>query len=116
MTYSATPQQRDQMLDDARRLLDWLVAHPDLPINATGIKVTISVSEESDDAELAVLRDIAASAGVPITDVSGKEPSEDETHLYAKYAVGKVCYEATAIKQVAMDAHHAHADCEWVAS
>lgn len=105
MTYAATPQQRDQIIDDARRLLDWLEAHPDLPINPPGIEVSVSIDEDSDEADQAMLRKIAASIGANITNVRGNAVTDEDAHRYVKHQVGTATYEAVAITQAAMDAH-----------
>lgn len=114
MTYAADPQQRDQILDDARKLLDWLEAHPDLPITATGIEVSLSISEDTDDAETEELQRIAAAAGVDITNVRGKTAGPDDTHRYAVYQIGKVRYRAAAVAAATMAAHDEHvANCRY---
>lgn len=83
--------RRAAALDGLRALLDFLDAHPDVPVQALGCRVTYCVPGHNDEVGLAELQRIAAVLG-------GDLRHRDEHHT-ALRSFGAVSYEATYIER-----------------
>lgn len=90
---------RAQVLADARALLDWLEAHPDVPV--PGFEWRRPVLGETDGEKLAELERIATAAGAPIVDAGSG-------HRNVTHRIGSATYQATAIECTHMDAYERH--------
>jgi hypothetical protein len=98
------------MIADARALLDWLDAHPDIPMPTHGMKIHHAVTEADDATELAEVTRIAEAAGVAVTDTDGSPATDKTTHHHAVYSIGTCKYQAVAVTAAVMDAWNRHMD------
>lgn len=113
MNERMTAEERTELLAQARDLIAWLEAHPEVPV--AKIEARYSVRGESDEAELAELAQISAAAGLPITGMHGEDPSEGD-HQYVRHGgwFDFASYQATAIPSANMARHEAlysYSDC-----
>lgn len=88
MTSIAGPEQRAAIIQGYRDLLDFLEAHPELPINELCNEVSVSIRGGDDAAERAEVDRIAA-----VLDVT----ASGDSHYQARRSFGPVGYRATAI-------------------
>jgi hypothetical protein len=96
---SDTPdQRRTDIIQGYRRLLDWLEAHAEVPLNEVCNEISYSVLGDDDQSERAEVDRIAAALGV--------EPS-GTVHYEARRAFGPVEYRATAVTSEAMARYQA---------
>jgi hypothetical protein len=94
---TGTETQRQQALDDLRALVDFLAAHPDVPLGYRD-PLDYSVPDFDSDAEaLEHLGAIAETLGVEVTDVGGRPPKDATTHFYARKTIGAATYEAAYV-------------------
>lgn len=98
------------MIHDARALLDWLEAHPDVPMPNYGVQMAYSINGGSDATEMTELERIAVAAGVPVTGFEGRPVTDEDSHRRVAYRIGSATYKATSIRQSDMDAYNRHMD------
>src|SRR6266545_972526 len=75
--------ERTRYIADLRLLLDFLDAHPEVPINEYGLDIPCCVHEQDDDAGALVVETTAKSLGVEV---------EHGVHVTAEMAVGSARY------------------------
>ena len=78
-----TEDKRAKCIADMRALLDFLDAHPEVPINEYGLDIRCCIHEQDDDAGALVVETTAKSLGVEV---------EHGVHVTAEMAVGTAHY------------------------
>ena len=82
-------ERRKQVIDDLREMLDWLEAHPDVPLDRYGARLGYSISGEQDERGHRTVADIATALDSTVK-TSG-------SHHRATRSWGVATYEATYI-------------------
>lgn len=96
----AEEKRRVELLSDARVLIAWLEANPDVPVDSIGI--TYHVPSGDDERGVAELHRIAAAMNAPV------RVEADGEHHIATTTVGRVGYRAVYIEREHMRRYDEH--------